>query len=198
MISLCPSSAFNTAQELGEAWIEDIVSSRIVGCWKQLEQNWMRSNGVCLTSIRDLCIPRNSQDAFAISLVRIHGHHDYNWSCHHGSLDDLPCSTSAQHHSSPLHHACVLLFYDHDIMILMILMTHTFSYLSLTLSGLHPDPHSFNYSSISHLCSHLTQPVSGFRLPPNQNSGCPDDQPNIRAPGDDNQTTEMCWNISKN
>ena len=40
--------------------------------------------------------------------------------------------------------------------------------------------------------------VSGFRLPPNQNSGCPDDQPNIRAPGDDNQTIEMCWNISKN
>ena len=42
------------------------------------------------------------------------------------------------------------------------------------------------------------QHLSGFRLPPNQNSGCPDDQPNIRAPGDDNQTTEMCWNISKN
>ena len=43
-----------------------------------------------------------------------------------------------------------------------------------------------------------TVTLSGFRLPPNQNSGCPDDQPNIRALGDDNQTTEMCWNISKN
>ena len=55
------------------------------------------------------------------------------------------------------------------------------------------------------LCQFLLEPVmiassilSGFRLPPNQNSSCPDDQPNIRAPGDDNQTTEMCWNISKN
>ena len=38
-----------------------------------------------------------------------------------------------------LHYSCVLLFYDHAITILMILMTHMFSYLSLTLPGLNLD-----------------------------------------------------------
>ena len=54
-----------------------------------------------------------------------------------------------------LHYSCVLLFYDHTIMILMILMTHAFSYPSLTLPGLSLDLHSFNYSFLLRLCPFL-------------------------------------------
>ena len=118
----------------------------------------MRSNGVCFLSIRGLCIPRNRQDTFVISLVRTHGHHDYNHPHHLDRYGDSSRSTSARHHSLSLHHPCVLLFYDHDIMTLTILMTHTFSYLSLTLPGLSLDPHSFDYSFLSRLCYLLTQP----------------------------------------
>ena len=57
-----------------------------------------------------------------------------------------------------LHHSCALLFYDHAIMILMILTTHTFPYLSLTLPGLSLDLHSFDYSFLSHLCPFLLSP----------------------------------------
>ena len=78
--------------------------------------------------------------------------------CHHGPYNYSSCSTSAHHHLSSLHHSCVLLFYDHDITILTILMTHTFSYPSLTLPGLSLDPHSFDYSSFSRLCSPLLSP----------------------------------------
>ena len=112
----------------------------------------MRSNGVRLPSIRDLCTPRNGHATFVLSLVRIHGLHDYDPSCHHGPYDDSSRSTSACHHSPSLHHSCVLLFYDHAITILTILMTHMFSYLSLTLPGLSLDLHSFDYSSLSRLC----------------------------------------------
>ena len=118
----------------------------------------MRSNGVCFLSIQGLCIPRNRQDTFVLSLVRTHGHHDYNRLRHLGLYGDSSHSTSARHYSLSLHHPRVLLFYDHDITILMILMTHTFSYLSLTLPGLSLDPHSFDYSLISRLCYLLTQP----------------------------------------
>ena len=58
-----------------------------------------------------------------------------------------------------LHHSCVLLFCDHAITILMILMTHTFSYLSLTLPGLSLDLHSFDCSSLSCFLFPLTQPA---------------------------------------
>ena len=118
----------------------------------------MRSNGVHLLAIQDLCIPRNGHATFVLSLVRIYGLHDYDSSRHHGPYDDSSRSTSARHHSPFLHHSCVLLFYDHDIMTLMILMTHMFSYLSLTLPGLSLDPHSFDYSSLSRLCSLLLSP----------------------------------------
>ena len=65
---------------------------------------------------------------------------------------------SACHYSPSLHHSCVLLFYDHAIMILTTLTTHILSYLSLTLPGLNLDPHSFNYSFLSRLCSFLFSP----------------------------------------
>ena len=89
------------------------------------------------------------------SLVWIHGHHDYNRPRHHGPYDDSSYSTSACHHSPSLHYSCIILFYDHAIMILMILMTHIFSYLSLTLPGLSLDSHSFDYSFLSCLCLFL-------------------------------------------
>ena len=60
--------------------------------------------------------------------------------------------------SLSLHYSCVLLFYDHAITILMILTTHTISYLSLTLPSLNLDLHSFDYSSLSHLCPFLFSP----------------------------------------
>ena len=118
----------------------------------------MRSNRVCLPLIRDLCIPRNGHTTFIFSLDWIHGLHDYDPSRHHGPYDDSSHSTSAHHHSPFLCHPCVLLFYDHDITTLMILMTHMFSYLSLTLPGLSLDSHSFDYSSLSRLCSLLLSP----------------------------------------
>ena len=118
----------------------------------------MRSNGVRLPSIQDLCIPRNSHATIVLSLDWVHGLHDYNPSRHHGPYDYSSRSTSARHHLPSLHHSCVLLFYDHAIMTLTILMTHTFSYLSLALPGLSLDPHSFNYSSLSRLCSILLSP----------------------------------------
>ena len=118
----------------------------------------MRSNGVCLPSIQDLCIPRNGHATFIILLVRIHSLHDYDPSCHHGPYGYSSHSTSAHHHSPFLHHSCVLLFHNHAITTLTILMTHMFSYLSLTLPGLSLDPHSFDYSSLSHLCSLLLSP----------------------------------------
>ena len=137
----------------------DIVVWEIV-CWmvKQLECIWMRSNGVCLPLIQDLCIPRNGHTTFILSLDRIHGLHDYDPSRHHGPYDYSSRSTSACHHSPLLHHSCVLLFYDHDITTLTILMTHTFSYLSPTLPGLSLEPHSFDYSSLSRHCSLLLSP----------------------------------------
>ena len=118
----------------------------------------MRSNGVRLPSIRDLCIPRNSHATFVLSLDWIHGLHDYDPSCHHGPYNYSSRSTSARHHSPSLCHSRVLLFYDHAITILIILMTHTFSYLSLTLPGLSLDPHSFDYSFLSCLCFLLLSP----------------------------------------
>ena len=118
----------------------------------------MRSNGVCFLSIRGLCIPRNHQDTFVLSLVRTHGHHDYDHPRHLGLYGDSSHSTSARHHSLPLHHLCVLLFYDHNITTFMILMTHMFSYLSLTLPGLSLGPHSLAYPFLSRLCYLLTQP----------------------------------------
>ena len=118
----------------------------------------MRSNRVHLPSIRDLCTPRNGHATFVLSLDWIHGLHDNDPSCHHGPYDYSSRSTLARHHSPSLHHSCVLFFYDHTITILTILMTHTFSYLSLTLPGLSLDPHSFDYSSLSHLCSLLLSP----------------------------------------
>ena len=54
-----------------------------------------------------------------------------------------------------LHHSCVLLFYDHAITIITTLITHTISYLSLTLPSLSLDPHSFDYSFLPCLCSRL-------------------------------------------
>ena len=123
---------------------------------KQLEQqNWIRSNEVCLPLIQDLCIPRIGYTTFTSSLVWTYGHHDYNHSCHHSPYGDSSHLTSACHHLPSLHHSCILLFYDYAITILTILMTHTFSYLSRTLSGLSLDPHSFDYSFLSHLCSLL-------------------------------------------
>ena len=95
---------------------------------------------------------------FVPSLVQIYGHHDYDLPCHHGLYDDSSRSTSARHHLPFLHHSCILLFYDRAITIFTILMTHTFSYLSLTLPSLSLDPHSFNYSSLSHLCFLLLSP----------------------------------------
>ena len=129
-------------------------------CWlvKWLERTWMRSNGVHLLANRDLCILRNGLATFVLLLDRIHGLHDYDPSRHHGPYDYSSRLTSACHHSPFLCHSCVLLFYDHTITILMILMTHAFSYLSLTLPGLSLDLHSFDYSSLSRLCSLLLSP----------------------------------------
>ena len=131
----------------------DIVGWKVV-CWlvKRLERSWMRSNGVRLPSIRDLCIPRNGHAMFVPLLVQIYGLHDYDPPHHHGLYNYSSHLTLAHHHSPILHHSCILLFYDHAI---MILMTHMFSYLSLTLPGLSLDPHSFDYSSFSRLCSLL-------------------------------------------
>ena len=43
---------------------------------KQLDGRWMGSNGVRLTEVQDLSIPRNGQDTFIIPLDRTLGHHD--------------------------------------------------------------------------------------------------------------------------
>ena len=118
----------------------------------------MGSNRVRLLSIRGLCIPRNGHAASPSSLVQTYGHHDYDHLCHHGLYGNSSHSTSARHCLPLLHHACVLLFYDHAITIFMILMTHAFSYLSLALPGLSLDPHSFDCSFLSRLCYLLTQP----------------------------------------
>ena len=107
---------------------------------------------------QSLCIPRNSHVTIPSSLAWVYGHHDYNHLRHHGPYDDLSYLTSACHHSPSLYHYCVLLFYDHTIMILMILTTHTFSHLSLTLPSLSLDLHSFDYSFLSHLCPLLLSP----------------------------------------
>ena len=50
----------------------DMVGWKVV-CWlvKWLERSWMRSNGVRLPLIRDLCIPRNSYATFVPLLTRI-------------------------------------------------------------------------------------------------------------------------------
>ena len=104
---------------------------------------------------QSLCIPRNSHVTVPFSLVQTYGHHDYDHPCHCGLCDDSFCSTSARHLSLSLHHPYVLLFYNHTIMILTILTTHTFSYLSPTLPSLSLDLHSFDYSFLSHLCSFL-------------------------------------------
>ena len=118
-------SASTTEETTVELTTPDIVGWKVV-CWlvKWLECSWMRSNGVCLPLIQDLCIPRNSHATFVLSLDRIHGLHDYNPPRHYGPYNYSSHSTSACHHSPSLHHSCVLLFYDHAI---MILMTHTLS-----------------------------------------------------------------------
>ena len=151
-------SASTTEETTVESTTPDIVGRWFVRLVKWLECTWMRSNRVCLPSIRDLCIPRNGHATIILSLDRIHGLHDYDPSCHHGPYNYSSRLISARHHSPFVHHSCVLLFYDHDIMTLTILMTHTFSYLSLTLPGLSLEPHSFDYSSLSHLCSLLLSP----------------------------------------
>ena len=92
------------------------------------------------------------------SLVRTHGHHDSDCLRHHGPYGDSSYSTSARHCSPSQHHSCVLLFYDHAMTILTTLTTHILSYLSLTLPGLNLDPHSFDYSFLSCLCSFLFSP----------------------------------------
>ena len=43
---------------------------------KWLGNSWKGSNGVHLSSIQDLSIPRNSQDMFILPLYQILGHHD--------------------------------------------------------------------------------------------------------------------------
>ena len=108
--------------------------------------------------IQSLCIPRNSHIMILSSLVRIYSHHDYDHPHHHGPYDDSSHLTSARHHSPSLYHSCVLLFYDHTITIIMTLMTHMFSYLSLTLPGLSLDLHSFDHSFLSCLCPFLLSP----------------------------------------
>ena len=108
--------------------------------------------------IRSLCIPRNGHVTIPSLLVWIYGHHDCDCPCHHSPHDDSFISTSACHHSLPSHYACVLLFYDHTIMILTILMTHISSYLSPTLPGLSLDLHLFNYSFLSRFCPLLLSP----------------------------------------
>ena len=105
--------------------------------------------------IQSLCIPRNSHVIIPLSLDRIYGHHDYEHLHHHGPSDDSSYLITACHHSPSLHHSCVLLFYDHAITILTVLMTHMFSYLSLTLPSLSLDLHSFDYSFLSCLCPFL-------------------------------------------
>ena len=119
----------------------------------------MRSNGVRLLSIWDLCIPRNGQDTFVSSLVRSHGHHDYDHLCHHGLHGYSARSTSAHHSFAISRHSFVLLFYDHDIMTLMILMTHMLPFYSPTLPGPSLDPHSFDYSSLSRYCFVWLSPI---------------------------------------
>ena len=107
---------------------------------------------------QSLCIPRNGHVMVSFSLVWIYGHHDYDRPCHHSPYGDSSDSTPARHYSPSLHHSCALLFYDHAITILTTPMTHMFSYLSLTLSGLSLDLHSFDYSFLSCLCSFLLSP----------------------------------------
>ena len=107
---------------------------------------------------QSLCIPRNGHVMTSSSLVQIYGHHDYDHLCHHSPYDDSSHLTSACHHLFSLHHSCVLLFYDHTITTLMILTTHTFSYLSLTLPSLSLDLHSFDDSFLSRLCPFLLNP----------------------------------------
>ena len=55
--------------------MEDIA--RYVGkVVKWLGDSWTGSNGVRLSSIQDLSIPRNSQDTFVFPLDQTLGHHD--------------------------------------------------------------------------------------------------------------------------
>ena len=55
--------------------MEDIT--RYVGeVVKQLGDSWTRSNGVCLSSIQDLNIPRNGQDTCILPLDWTLRHHD--------------------------------------------------------------------------------------------------------------------------
>ena len=109
--------------------------------------------------IRSLYIPRNGHVTIPSSLVQVYGHHDYNRPCHHGPYDDSSYFNISTLSFACLYHSCILLFYHHTIMILTVLMTHMFSYLSLTLPGLSLDLHSFDYSFLSHLCPFLTQPA---------------------------------------
>ena len=48
----------------------------MVGRVKELDNSWMGSNGVHLSSIWDLSIPRNDQDTFNFSLDQTIGHRD--------------------------------------------------------------------------------------------------------------------------
>ena len=69
-------SASETAWDLvGIAQAEDIASM-VKQRVKQLGNSWMGSNGICLSMIQDLSIPRNSQDTFIISLDQTFRHHD--------------------------------------------------------------------------------------------------------------------------
>ena len=108
--------------------------------------------GYVFLPTQSLCIPRNSHVMIPSSLDQIYSHHDYS---HHDSYDESSYSTSACHHLLSLYHSCVLLFYDYAITILMILTTHIFPYLSLTLPSLSLDLHSFDYSFLSHPCPFL-------------------------------------------
>ena len=122
------------------------------------QQCWMRSNGVCFPSDPKLMYPKewSRYDSLLIGL-------DLqpswlrsplsSWSVWWFILTDISMPSFAL-----LRYSCILLFYDHTIMILTILMTHIFSYLSLTLSSLSLDSHSFDYSFLSCLCSFLFSP----------------------------------------
>ena len=90
---------------------------------------------------------------------RNYSHHYYNQLHHHSPYSDSSHLTFACHYLFPLHHSCILLFYDHNIILFTILTTHMFSHHSLTQPGPSPDSHSFDYSSLSRLCPHLTQPT---------------------------------------
>ena len=121
--------------------------SRYVGkVVKQLGDSWTGSNGVRLSLIQDLSIPRNGQDTFVFLLDRTLGHHDsaqFVISAAHQfsnvpSDSDLVRSPCVSYSSAVPH-----------LLLLLILITFHHDLLYCSLSFFSHDPHNFPLLSLT-------------------------------------------------